>query len=168
MAVLLSLSLSAVTSLKLTTSKSPSTETCKCNYTIPQSIIPSFFVLIPLSHSLLYSLISLSPLPPSTPLSLCLCGWVWGISVLLTSLSPDLQRIRSPSYLPLFTAIAPILRVPMPIIDAGDVDSQIYQKATLPKEMKRNMEVIGPCMSNSLQLGIGLFAILAVCYLNHF
>ena len=98
-------------------------------------------------------------------LSVSVCGW--GVMcVLLTSLSTDLQRIRSPSNLPVITAtLMPM--VPIWITDAGDADCHVHQKATLPEESKRNIEAISPCMSDSLQLDVGLFVILAVCCLNH-
>ena len=98
---------------------------------------------------------------PSTPSSLC--GWMSGLGVLLTSLSSDLQGIRSPSDLPLIAATL----TPRVTTDAGHVNSQINQKATIPKEMYRNIESVGPCVSDLLQLGIGLSVILALCPLNH-
>ena len=136
---------------------------------MPAYIFPSLSVLISVSSKLSSSLLSL-PLRSSfssTPSYLCLSVCVGGgISVTLTSLRTDLQRIRNPSDLPVITTIAPI-SIPVPIIDAVDVDSQNDQKTTLPEEMKRNIEAIGPCTSNSLQLGIGSSVILAVCCLNH-
>ena len=98
---------------------------------------------------------------PSTPLSLC--EWVRGLGVLLTSLSTDLQGIRSPSDLPVRTATLHI-----PTTNAGHVNSQVNQKATIPKETYRNIESVGPCVSDSLQLGITLSVVPAVSPLNHY
>ena len=103
--------------------------------------------------------------PSPLPTHLSLCGWVTGIAVPLTSLSTDLQRIRSPSNLPVITVTT--VPIPISIIDAGHVNSQINQKAAIPKETQRNIESVGPCVSHSLQLGIVSFVVIAVCPLNH-
>ena len=94
---------------------------------------------------------------------LSLCEWVTDIAVPLTSLSTDLQGIRSPSDLPVIT----VTPEPIPIIAAGHVNSQLNQKVSIPKETYWNIESVGPCVSDLLQLGIGSFVVLADCPLNH-